>query len=276
MNNIELRLDITAAARAVTLTHTGLHDSDLLLKTALTESMGGAVIRPWALLRQEAGVAIIGGYSSLDADAIKARLALAGPALQSAVSDVASAPTPQFAVGQRLRFTVRLTPTINVTRRGERDAYIVAREAGRVDTRDAVYSAYLVERLHGAEVRFVALNRFQLVNMTRPHRGKLAPETGVATRVMPDATLAGVLVVTDPEAFASTLAQGVGRQRAYGRGMLRLEAPSFIRRRELGLKRLRLLLRQLGDRAHSAASSREIARGNALADRPFAGRGARD
>jgi CRISPR-associated protein Cas6/Cse3/CasE subtype I-E len=227
MHNIELRLDITAAARAVRLTHTGVHDSDLLLKTALTESVGGAVIRPWALLRQEGGVAIIGGYSSLDADAIKARLALAGPALQAAISDVVSAPVPDFVVGQRLRFAVRLTPTINVTRRGERDAYIVAREAGRTDTREAVYSEYLVQRLHGADVRFVALNRFQLVKVARPHRGKHAPETGVATRVMPDATLSGILVVTDLEAFAKTLLEGVGRQRAYGRGMLRLEAPSL-------------------------------------------------
>jgi CRISPR-associated protein Cas6/Cse3/CasE subtype I-E len=227
MYNIELRLDITNAARAVTLTHTGLHDSDLLLKTALTESMGGAVIRPWALLRQEAGIAIIGGYSSLDANAIKGRLSLESPALQTAISDIVSAPMPQFAVGQSLRFTVRLTPTINVTRRGERDAYIVAREAGRTDTREAVYSEYLVQRLRGAEVRLVALNRFQLVNATRPHRGKHAPETGVATRVMPDATLSGILVVTDLEVFAKTLLEGVGRQRAYGRGMLRLEAPSL-------------------------------------------------
>jgi CRISPR-associated protein Cas6/Cse3/CasE subtype I-E len=225
MYNIELRLDITAAARAVSLTHTGLHDSDLLLKTALTESIGGAVIRPWALLRQEGGIAIIGGYSLLDADAIKARLALAGPALQVAISDIVSAPMPQIAVGRRLRFTVRLTPTINVTRRGERDAHIVAREAGRTDTRERVYCEYLVQRLRGADVRSVALDRFQLVKATRPHRGKDAPETGVAGRVMPDATLSGVLVVTDPEAFTRTLIEGVGRQRAYGRGMLRLEAP---------------------------------------------------
>jgi CRISPR-associated protein Cas6/Cse3/CasE subtype I-E len=229
MYNIELRLDITAAARAVTLTHTGLHDSDLLLKTALTESTAGAVIRPWALLRQEGGIAIIGGYSSLDADAIKARLALARPALQTGIFDVVSAPMPQFAVGQRLRFTVRLTPTINVTRRGERDAYIVAREAGRTDTRETVYSEYLVQRLRGADVRSVAVERFQLVKATRPHRGKDAPETGVASRVMPDATMSGVLVVTDPEAFARTLVEGVGRQRAYGRGMLRLEAPRLAK-----------------------------------------------
>jgi CRISPR system Cascade subunit CasE len=225
MHNVELRLDIVDAARAVTLTHTGLHDSDLLVKTALTEAFGGAVVRPWALLRQEGRVAAIGGYSSLDADAIKTRLSLAGPAIQAAISDIVSATMPQFAVGQSLRFAVRLTPTINVTRRGERDAYVVAREVGRDETREAVYRQYLVQRIRGAEVGFVALNRFQLDKVTRPHRGEHAPDTGVATRVMPDVTMSGLLVVTDPEAFVDTLAQGVGRQRAYGRGMLRLEAP---------------------------------------------------
>jgi hypothetical protein len=73
---------------------------------------------------------------------------------------------------------VRLTPTINVTRRGERDVYLVARDAGRAETREAVYREYLVQRLRGAEVRFVALDRFQLDKMTRPHRGKQAPIRG--------------------------------------------------------------------------------------------------
>jgi hypothetical protein len=178
MHKIELRLDITAAARGVTLTHTGLHDSDLLVKTALTEALGGTVIRPWAILRQEGPVAVIGGYSSLDAGAIKTRLSLASPALQAAISDIFSAAMPEFAIDQSLRFAVRLTPTINVTRRGERDAYIVAREAGRTDTRETVYREYLVQRLRGAGVRFVALDRFQLVKVTRPHHGDRAPRVG--------------------------------------------------------------------------------------------------
>ena len=225
MHNIELRLDITDAARAVTLTHTGLHDSDLLVKTVLTEALAGPVIRPWAVLRQDGRMAVIGGYSLLDAVAVKKRLALASPSLQAAISNIVSAPMPELFLGQSLRFTVRLTPTINVTRRGERDAYLVALEAGCTETREAVYREYLIKRLHGAEIRFVALDRFQLRKATRPHRGKLAPEMGVAMRVMPDATMSGVLVVSDMEMFATTLVHGVGRQRAYGRGMLRLEAP---------------------------------------------------
>jgi CRISPR-associated protein Cas6/Cse3/CasE subtype I-E len=227
MYKIELRLDLIDAARAVTLTHTELHDSDLLVKTALTQALGGPVIRPWAVLRRDGRTAVIAGYSARDADALRQRLAFASPTIQAAISDIFSAPMPEFSVGQSLRFTLRLTPTINVTRRGERDAYLVAREAEGGGTREAVYADYLVQRLRGAEVRAVVLDRFQLAKVTRPHRGKDAPETGVAARVMPDATMSGVLVVADPETFARTLSEGVGRQRAYGRGMLRLEAPRF-------------------------------------------------
>jgi CRISPR system Cascade subunit CasE len=225
MYKLELRLDTINAARAVTLTHTELHDSDLLVKTALTQALSGPVIRPWTVLRGDGRTAVIAGYSAQDVDALRQRLAFASPAIQAAISDIFSAPMPELIIGQSLRFTVRLTPTINVTRRGERDAYLVAREAGGSGTREAVYADYLVQRLRGAEVRVVVLDRFQLAKVTRPHRGKDAPETGVAARVMPDATMSGVLVVADPETFARTLSEGVGRQRAYGRGMLRLEAP---------------------------------------------------
>ena len=38
----------------------------------------------------------------------------------------------------------------------------------------------------------------------------------------PDAVMRGVLTITDPEAFAETLRQGIGRHRSYGYGMLLL------------------------------------------------------
>ena len=38
----------------------------------------------------------------------------------------------------------------------------------------------------------------------------------------PDAVMRGILTVTDPDAFAETLAHGIGRHRAYGYGMLLL------------------------------------------------------
>ena len=93
--------------------------------------------------------------------------------------------------------------------------------------RERVYTRYLAERLAGATIEQTRLSRFQLLKMTRPHRGVSAPESGLAQRVIPDAVLEGFLTVSDPAAFKQTLIQGVGRQRAYGRGYVRLEAMRF-------------------------------------------------
>ena len=47
MFSVQVDIDVLAAARAVVLSHTARHDADMLLKTTLTEALGGAVVRPW-------------------------------------------------------------------------------------------------------------------------------------------------------------------------------------------------------------------------------------
>jgi hypothetical protein len=89
--------------------------------------------------------------------------------------------------------------------------------------RELVYADYLTKRIRGATVNIVRMERFRLEKITRPHGGDKAPASGFASRIVPDAVLEGVLRVDDPMAFAETLAAGVGRQRAYGRGFIRLE-----------------------------------------------------
>ena len=86
-----------------------------------------------------------------------------------------------------------------------------------------MYTRHLIERLKGASVERAKLTRFRLEQMSRPHRGASAPPSGVAQRVVPDAVLEGALTVLDPIVFAQTLMTGVGRQRAFGRGYVRLE-----------------------------------------------------
>ena len=65
MFSVQVDVDVVAAARAVTLSHTAKHDLDMLLKTTLTEAFGGAVVRPWLLHRQSGPLAIIVGYSKI-------------------------------------------------------------------------------------------------------------------------------------------------------------------------------------------------------------------
>jgi hypothetical protein len=141
----------------------------------------------------------------------------------------------EFQPGVVLRFSVRLCPTVHVTpgkdgtaragrRHGERDAFLVAVDQGpEGPTRDGVYRAYLAERLAGARIETCRLMQMRLAPMLRPHRGSNAPASGYATRTLPDVVLEGVLTVVDPVPFTSTLGAGIGRQRAYGRGYIRLE-----------------------------------------------------
>jgi CRISPR associated protein len=231
MFSIQIDIDITAAARAVSLTHTVRHDEGMLIKTVLTETLGGAVVRPWSLHRQNGSIATILGYSLHSIEEINARLATALPARRSAIRDVYGHELPLPPLGARFRFSVRLCPTIHVTpskdksrAHGEQDAFLVAVSRGETGIeREAVYGRYLSERLHGARVEFARLTRFRLEKMTRPHRGASAPATGMAQRMVPDAVLEGIVTVTDPKALMASLISGAGRQRAYGRGYVRLE-----------------------------------------------------
>jgi hypothetical protein len=219
MQHIEIVLDFVAAVRAVALSHAAAHDVDLTIKTALTEAFGGPAVRPWSVLRQNGPTVTVIGYSQLDADALRERLSLATPALRNAVVSVVAAPVT-LSQGQLVRFSVRLTPVINVTGKRETDAFLLS-PAGSI--RGHVYGDYLAKRLPGARVHAVEMVRFRLEKITRPHRGKKLTPSGFGSRTVPDAVLEGVLTVDDPAAFAETLATGVGRQRAYGRGFVRLE-----------------------------------------------------
>jgi CRISPR system Cascade subunit CasE len=231
MFSVQIDVDVLAAARAVTLSHTARHDVDMLIKSALTEAFGGAVVRPWSLHRQAGPVATVIGYSAIPVADIETRLGMALPSIRTAIKALYGHALPILAAGQKFRFSVRLCPTIRVTpskdkshAHGEIDAFLVAVQRGETNIeREGVYTRYLIERLKGASVERVKLTRFRLEEMSRPHRGTSARPSSFAQRVVPDAVLGGLLTVVDPTAFAQTLMSGVGRQRAFGRGYVRLE-----------------------------------------------------
>jgi CRISPR-associated protein Cse3 family len=233
MFSIQVDIDVLAAARVVTLPHTAKHDIDLLIKTVLTEAFGGAIVRPWSLHRQAGPVATVLGYSAVPVADIEMRQGMALPAIRSAIKAVYGHALPVLTAGQKFRFSVRLCPTIRVTpakdkshAHGEIDAFLVAVQRGETNiNREEVYTRYLIERLKGASVDSAKLTKFRLEQMSRPHRGASAPSSGTAQRVVPDCVLEGTLAVLDPALLSQTLKSGVGRQRAFGRGYVRLEPP---------------------------------------------------
>ena len=202
-----------------------VRDTDYLIKTALTETLAGAAIRPWAFHAMRSGMATIVGYSRQSPDALNTARALALPALQQVVGPVIGGLMPTCDDGQRFAFAVRLSPLIHVTRNGirrhgERDAFLVAADSHTGEDplrREPVYIAYLKKRLAGAEIVTARLTGFRLNRMARK-----SAKTGVGQRVVPQAWIEGLLVVTETARFEQTLLDGVGRQRTFGCGMIRL------------------------------------------------------
>jgi hypothetical protein len=224
----QVQIDFTGAVRHLKafLQSTALDDDSLILKTILWEAFSGGVLRPWAIHAQRGPLTTIVGYTQLDAAELNKRRALALPSVQIAVAEAIAVPLPSLLPAERYRFSVRLVPTIRVTkaegrRYGERDAFLVEADAAGKDAglkRDDVYRTYLAGRLLGATIETSRLDQFRLRKFMRPKK-----EGPVAVKTMPEAVIEGHLRVDDPTKLIEAIGSGIGRQRAYGCGMLRLQ-----------------------------------------------------
>jgi CRISPR system Cascade subunit CasE len=203
-----------------------LDDESLILKTILCEGFGGAMLRPWAVHSQRGPTTIVVGYTEFSAEELNKRRALALPSVQAAVGEAIAVPLPSFSQGEKYRFSIRLTPTVHVTksegrRCGERDAFLVAADKVGKDgglRRDDVYRDYLAQRLPGATIETGRLAQFRLRKLMRPKADK-----AMAGKQMPEALMEGSIRVDDPATLLAAIGAGIGRQRAYGCGMLRLQ-----------------------------------------------------
>ncbi len=224
----QVSIDVVNAVRHLKLflQPSALDDESLILKTILWEGFSGGAIRPWCIHARRGPKMIILGYSQHDAAELNKRRALALPSVQEAIGEAIAVPVPSLSPGDRYRFTIRLVPTIRVTkaegrRYGERDAFLVKADAVGKDAglkRDLVYREYLSERLAGATVDDGRLVQFRLQKFMRPKK-----DGSVSGKTMPEAVFEGHLLVDDPVKLYEAIGTGIGRQRGYGCGMLRLQ-----------------------------------------------------
>jgi CRISPR system Cascade subunit CasE len=226
----QVPVDFVGAVRhlKVFLQPSALDDESLILKTILWEGFAGAALRPWAIHAQRGPTTTIVGYTGIDAVELNKRRALALPSVQVAVGEAIAVPLPSLSPGERYRFSIRLTPTIRVTksegrRYGERDAFLAKADTAGKDAglkRDDVYRDYLAERLAGAMIETSRLVEFRLRKLMRPKK-----DGSVSGKTMPEAVIEGHLRVDDAAKLLEAIGGGIGRQRAYGCGMLRLQPP---------------------------------------------------
>ena len=212
-----------------------LLDPDHAMHCLLTECFGDLAPKPFRLmLTRGASTGCLYGYGSADAEALREAAAACADPLQSRIlpaSGMDSKLMPSiFQAGRRLGFEVRIRPIVRRTDKAaerpgkECDAFLHqvlqhSKEDGFARTREQVYAEWLSARFEQKGGATLDLDSAKLVSFQRirAHRKLRARHTEG-----PDAVMRGVLTVTGPESFASTLAHGIGRHRSYGFGMLLL------------------------------------------------------
>ena len=229
MHQVQLALSTREAVSAVAadLTAAGRLDIGLVCKTVLTGAFSGAVIRPYAITNTRGGAISIRGLSEFDADGLRERLTLAPPLHQAAVEIQATAPLPTFREGQALRVFIRAVPLVSIdepqpdgnTRKRHVNAVQHARmRAGTEVDAHAVMGDYIRQRLGGATFSEIAIRKMATETMIRRGGG------GWTRRDYPVITVAGLLMVQDPELFRGAVITGIGRMRGFGYGAIQLQA----------------------------------------------------
>lgn len=210
-------------------------DLGYALHALLHAAFGEQAPQPFRYLDAEQGLL---AYTRLDATGLAQRVALADSDVSAALGfgqtrqhggmNVRPFPT-QWAVGHTLGFEVRVRPIIREGKTGrERDVFLAAAEKaqGSVLDRGEVYAQWLrdvLARQGGAELMDARMTRYQQLGVTRKSQKGSADDVRHSRLVGgPDAVLAGQLRVSNSQAFAQLLANGLGRHRAFGFGLLLL------------------------------------------------------
>lgn len=139
----------------------------------------------------------------------------------------------EWRLGRILSFEVRARPIVRsrqgdgVARTVELDAAVVARQHDVMVTREQAYRQWLAREMargNAADLLSMRLAAFARTRVARRQGGEGERRWSGSSLEGPDAWFRGSLKVTDPEAFATLLARGIGRHRSFGFGCL-LVAP---------------------------------------------------
>lgn len=249
---VQIQFDGRELARAEGRHGLGRNRDDLgyLAHAQLAACFGELAPKPFHVRSRRRGLEVL-GYGSADADELRRRAEeFAEPAFAGTWSDLQSKEMKlALAPGRRFGFEVRVCPVVRLA--SDRELPLRARKEGEttglhrfragseVDvylrdlgeegleagaTRRESYERWLREQMAPAvDIVNLDLLRFQLSQLFRRTQGR--DRKGRRLK-RPDATFTGDLEVREPSAFASLLAQGVGRHRAFGFGMLLLRPPS--------------------------------------------------
>ena len=210
-----------------------LQDPDHAMHCLLVECFGKELApKPFRVMTPRGGrQGCLYGYGAADADALRAEAGICADPLQAAIIPAdrieSKAMPTEWQAGKKLGFEIRVRPIVRPTKNAdsrpgrECDAFqLEAEQYGKGEmprSREQVYRDWLAKQIDtrgGARLESATLQSFQRTRAIRRRHTRYSEG--------PDALMRGNLVITDGDAFANLLAQGVGRHRAYGYGMLLL------------------------------------------------------
>ena len=209
-----------------------LQDADHALHCLLTECFGDLAPRPFRLIvPRGAACCVLYGYGHAEASALRDAAGIYACPLQATILPghaINSKPMPtEWQAGKHLGFETRIRPIMRRSRNAEGqpgrewDAFqLKAMQYPKKEmpySREEVYREWLSDqfiRRGGARLESVELRSFQRTRAVRKLHARHSEG--------PDAVMRGVLTITEADAFAALLTQGIGRHRAYGYGMLLL------------------------------------------------------
>ena len=211
-------------------------DEGFAMHCLLVESFGELAPKPFRVIIPRGNGQHIGtlyGYAQRDSGSLRDAAVLYCDPQQAKIlpaSRIDSKPMPaEWQPGKRLGFEILLRPTIRRARGSDRagkecDAFQAeAEKYGKrmmPRSREEVYADWLKTRLEScgaAQLESATLAMFQRTRAVRKLHTR--PSEG------PHALLRGTLTISNPTQFGHLVANGIGRHKAYGYGMLLLRPP---------------------------------------------------
>jgi CRISPR system Cascade subunit CasE len=195
--------------------------------------------KPFRVLARRGRSTQVLAYAEADAAALRARASdFADPKVMAAlgVDTLASKLMPTFVEGRRLGFSARLRPTVRTDREGDRarsrelDVFVAAKLAvtpGQALDKASIYAEWAHNRLGqaGVDVDSLRIDGLESSDVVRRGRDRANGSRPLARIPGHAVTVAGILRIADADGFATLLARGLGRHRAFGYGMLLLSPP---------------------------------------------------
>ena len=212
-----------------------LQDTGHALHCLMTECFGKDLVpKPFRLMATKENTSVLYGYETNNSDKLCQAAEMFADPLQLKVMPLSKIDSkPMFSnwqCGQKIGFETQVRPITrkynkDKNKNQECDVFLKEKEkypeGDMPYSREQVYSEWLdkeFEKLGGAKLE---LNQTQLMShyTTRVYRKRYSTYSGSGG---PDATMRGVLTISDPKVFTKLLTRGIGRHRAYGYGMLLL------------------------------------------------------